>query len=114
MNQITIGNGPDFVMRMGATTYSHHFSVTFTPMGGTTINESMAHPSLQALLKELKQKLVPKGWSQTLPVKWVSGEKLDATCETEVGTIVIQYHLINGLKEHQKNRLVNQILRGFT
>ena len=113
MNQVTIGNRPDFVMRAGVTTYSHHVSVKFTPEGGTTMNDSTSDRSLHALLKELKQKLVPKGWNQTLPVKWVSREKLKGTCETKMGAIVFQYHFIAGLTTIQKMMLNDQIIKEF-
>ena len=113
VNQITLGNGPDFVMRMGATTYSHHVSMTFTPAAGTTISESFAHTSLQTMLKELKQKLAPKGWQQTMQIDWDNSGDLIGSCDTSLGTFKMRCHLVPGLSLHQKRRLINAIKKAF-
>ena len=113
VNQITIGNGPDFVMRMGATTYSHHVSVTFTPVHGTAMSESVSRSSLHTVLKELKQKLVPKGWTQSSQLKWKYSKNLETRYETSLGMISIQYHFIDGLTIHQKGLLHAQIVKVF-
>ena len=113
VNQITIGNGPDFVMRMGATTYSHHVSINFTPVGGNMMQESVSHPSLRATLKEMKQKLAPKGWRQSLQIAWAQSADFRGTCKTPLGTFKIRYHLINGLSQPQKDILIDYITRTF-
>ena len=113
VNQITIGNGTDFVMRMGATTYSHHVSVTFTPVHGTAMSESVSRSSLHTVLKELKQKLVPKGWTQSSQLKWKYSKNLETRYETSLGMISIQYHFISGLRNSQKDHLYAQFLKAF-
>ena len=113
VNQITIGNGPDFVMRVGGTTYSHHVSIIFTPVADAAKSESLSNPSLHSILRLLKQKLTPLGWNQTLQVHWVHKEKLTGTCKTTNGTILIQYHFVQGLTLNQKNKLHDEFITEF-
>ena len=113
MTRLVIGKGPDFVMRMDATTYSHHFSVTSSLLNGNTMSESISRSSLHAVLKELKQKLLPKGWSPSTQINWDNSKGLFGSYESKNGTITIQYHLISSLALHQRLRLQNEIVEAF-
>ena len=113
MNQITIGNGPDFVMRAGPTTYSHHVSIIFTLIVGAPASESISNPSLQATLRELKQKLESKGWLKSTQISWKLNEDFVGLFKSSFGQTAIRYHFLTGLDAQQKQRLMLRIIEVF-
>ena len=116
-DSVSIGNGPDFVMRVGTDELSHAFSfrVNRACLGRSSLVPSAisSDRSFAAAIERLKQKIAPYGWASNAEIKWTRDALLSGSFGISGGEVVIIYRFHEKLTMQQRSYLAEIIESSF-
>jgi hypothetical protein len=112
-DSVSIGNGPDFTMRLGADELSHTFS--FVVNRPRSVKSSLipsgvsSDKSLATAVEILKQKLAPYGWHNSIQVTWSSDVGFKGTFRSHGRDVVFEYRFHERLESGQRVYMTKNI-----
>ena len=116
-NSVSIGNGPDFAMRLGADELSHAFSFVVNRLGlgkASLVPSGVSSDrSLAASIEGLKQKIAPYGWTVNTRIQWRSEESFSGSFAMVGGEVVVAYRFHEKLATDQRLYLEENIKKSF-